>query len=143
MSKTPSTVQDVASVVMAVGKANPTAFLDSYRMVLEAASEWKKVTEVETTKRTLIDAQRQVMIEKIQGHREVMVTYLNQHFAQTGKTIDGLFERLDTVIEKGDTDQVAAVLGSIVDTVKTSPLGDLATLDQRLADDSFTFKLGN
>ena len=121
---------------------NPVMLADAVRQVVDACREWQTVHEQETTNRAAIAAQRDVFIEKIRADRDVLINHLEGAFAQQGRALDGLFQSLDRALETGNPDLVAPILGGIVETVKASPLGDIATLDQRMKDDSFTFVLG-
>lgn len=122
--------------------ADPTQLAKAVQDVVGAYKEWKIVHEQEVTKRETIGAQRDALVEKIRADRAIMVDFLKGRFEQQGATLDGLFERLDTALAMRDPSLVAPILSSIVETVKTSPLGDLVTLDQRMKENSFTFVLG-
>lgn len=110
--------------------------------VMNACIELARVVKEENTKRIEICAKRDVLVEKIQADRTVLVEFLTRSFEQQGKALDGLFERLDTALAANDPDLVGPILASIVETVKTSPLGDMQTLDQRMKDNTFAFVLG-
>ncbi|MCA1941725.1 MAG: hypothetical protein LDL26_12085 [Caenispirillum bisanense] len=110
--------------------------------VVTACAELARVVKEENTKRIEICAKRDVLVEKIQADRTVLVEFLTRSFEQQGKALDGLFERLDTALAANDPDLVGPILASIVETVKTSPLGDMQTLDQRMKDNTFAFVLG-
>lgn len=134
MPKLPKTIPPVGPPGMAV---------DAATQIVDACREWMRVHETEKTKRTGIVAQRDVYIAEINKQRDVLIGHLRAAFAQQGKALDELFKRLDTALETGDPDLVAPVISGIVETVKTSPLGDLATLDKRMKEDAFTFVLGS
>lgn len=142
MSSSKSGQDLVAALASVAGKASPTQIVDVTRQLVSDLSEWRKVESVEQTNREMIAAQRDVWITKIRADREVMQQYLRQHEATQSKTLDELFTRLDKAIDGGNVDVVGQILEGIVSTVKSSPLGDLATLDKRMVDGSFTFKLG-
>ncbi|QQP87511.1 hypothetical protein IGS68_15520 [Skermanella sp. TT6] len=122
--------------------ADPTKLAAAAERLIDAYKEWMIVREQETTKRELIAAQRDAAIAKICADRDVLVTYLKGQFETQGKALDGLFKGLDKALDSKDPDLVGPILSSIVETVKTSPLGDMLTLDQRMKDNSFTFVLG-
>lgn len=109
---------------------------------IAAAIELGNVIAIESTKREEIRARRDILIEKIRQERDVMLQYLADRAAAQADTLNQLFSRLDTALEAGDAALISPILNSIVDTVKASPLGDLATFQQRLEDDSFVLKLG-
>lgn len=122
--------------------ADPAQLAAAVSQVVTAYKEWKIVHEQETTKREAIGAQRDALVEKIRADRDVLVGFLKGRFEQQGNALDGLFTRLDTALATGNPDLVGPALNSIVETVKASPLGDLATLDQRMKDNTFSFVLG-
>ena len=122
--------------------ADPLALAEATQRLVDACKEWAIVKEQETTKRQAITAQRDAALEKIRADREVLVTFLKGHFDAQGAALDGLFKGLDTALASGNPDLVGPILTSIVQTVKTSPLGDLLTMEKRMKDGSFEFTLG-
>lgn len=121
---------------------DPTQYVEAFKMVAELCREWATVHEQEKTKRTGIEAQRDAYIEKVRSQRKVMNRFLDGHFQQQATALHGLFRSLDVAIAKGNPELVGPILTGIVDTVRSSPLGDLVTLDQRMKDDEFTLVFG-
>lgn len=121
---------------------DPTLYVEAFNKVTDLCREWATVHEQEKTKRTGIEAQRDVLMEKLRSQRKMMNRFLDGHFQQQQTALNGLFRSLDSAISSGNPDLVGPILTGIVETVRTSPLGDLLTLDQRMKSDDFTFVLG-
>lgn len=131
------------SVKSVIIKADPMALAEATSRVVDAWKEWKLVQEQEQTKRTAINAQRDILITRVQANRDVLVSYLKGHFETQGQALDGLFNGLDQALAANNPDLIGPILGSIVQTVKTSPLGDLLTLEKRMQENEFVFSLGD
>lgn len=136
-------MKQVPGLAKSIAAANPAQLVAALRHLTDACHEWAIIREQERTKRAGIEAQRDVFIEKIRSDREVLVSHLRGRFEQQGRALDGLFQALDTALVSGNPDLVGMMLTSIVETVKISPLGDMATLDQRMKDNNFSFVLGS
>ncbi|MBQ9274747.1 MAG: hypothetical protein IJ228_08040 [Succinivibrio sp.] len=102
--------------------------------LFDAWKEWKKVHEVEKTKRESIRAQRDVAIERIRAEREVLQYYLEQTFAERRAVIAGMFEALDQGLKSDNLAIAERAMQSIVDTVRTSPLAEVKNLLTQNAD---------
>jgi hypothetical protein len=91
-------------------------------MLVTSWVEYKKVAEVEGTKRAAISAFRDVKLEQIGAQRAVLEQYLAKTFEERASTIHNFFERLDKGIETGDSALISGAIGAIVDITKQSPL---------------------
>ena len=128
MSKT------VLSKVAGKVPANPASALEAFNMLVKAHHDYKVTAETERTKRSAIEAWRQVQVGNLQMQKELLQSYLSQTFAERRHVIDEMFDRLDQGIESGNTDLMNMAMSSIVNIVQTSPLKDAQVIMQSIAD---------
>lgn len=128
MSKT------VLSKVAGKVPANPASALEAFNMLVKAHHDYKITAETERTKRSAIEAWRQVQVGNLQMQKELLQSYLSQTFAERRHVIDEMFDRLDQGIESGNTDLMNMAMSSIVNIVQTSPLKDAQVIMQSIAD---------
>lgn len=108
---------------------NPTdAASTSLKMMVSAWSEYKKVAEAESTKRTEIAAWKEVNITKINAQKEILEQYLAETFKERATTIKEMFQRLDRGIDEGNPDLINATLGGIIEMARISPLKEATKL---------------
>lgn len=94
----------------------------SFELLVSSWAEYKKVAEVEGTKRAAISAFKDVKLEQIGAQRAVLEQYLAKTFEERATTIHNFFEVLDKGIETGDSSLISSAIGAIVDITKQSPL---------------------
>lgn len=104
-------------------KLNP---LEAIKIIAEAAADYAKVAEQESTKRRAIDAQERVALERIRTQREVLTQYLDRSFDERRENFDRLFDNLDEAVDKSDASAVGAMVGAIVRLAESSPFKDIA-----------------
>lgn len=100
----------------------------SFDMLVNAWAECKKISELEQTKRTEINAWKETNLAKINAQKTILEQYLTLAFKERAETIRALFERLDKGIENNNTDLINATLGGIIEMAKISPLKEAAQL---------------
>ena len=93
----------------------------SFEMLVSSWMEYKKVAEVEDTKREAISAFKEVKLGQISAQRAVLEGYLTKTFEERATTIHNFFEVLDKGIETGDSSLISNAIGAIVDITKQSP----------------------
>lgn len=104
-------------------KANALAAVaSSSKDLFDAWVSYKKVHEVEKTKRESIKAQRDVAITKIKAQKDILEQYLIQSFSERKFVIEETFKRLDSALESDNLDLASQAMQSIVSIVKESPL---------------------
>lgn len=114
---------------------------ESLGKVIDAAKEYAIVREQEVTKRELISAHRDVMLEQIRSNRELLQLAIDRTFDERGKVLDRQFEALDAGLASGDSELIRMALDSIVDVVKSTPFKNIQELRTSLADPGFTLEL--
>ena len=113
-----------------VAKANAiTGLLGGCKDLFDMAASAYQVSEVEATRRAEICAERDATLARLRAQTEMFQTYLDASFRQRGAVLDGLFSRLDRAMDRGDIAAVELILHAVVDTLRTSPLGDMSTAD--------------
>lgn len=114
--------------------SSPTTAKAGLDMVVQAFADYKKVVEVERTRRELIAARREVELERIRSQRHLLEGYLQQVFAERRDIIAGLFERLDQGLDSGNDALIQQCLGGIVAVASQSPLKDAHDLMRAMDD---------
>lgn len=114
--------------------SSPATAKAGLEMVVRAFADYKKVVEVERTRRDLIAARREVELERIRSQRHLLESYLQQVFAERREIIAGLFERLDQGLDSGNDALIQQCLGGIVAVAGQSPLKDALDLMRAMDD---------
>lgn len=107
--------------------------LDGFKalnQIVEAGRECIQIHEVESTKRARIGAYEQTEVARIKAAESVLKDYFTQAFAERRQNFDELFARLDRALDEGNSAAIGAVLQSVVDVARSSPLADLGDLSQ-------------
>ncbi|MCI1010473.1 hypothetical protein HWE02_14500 [Pseudomonas oryzihabitans] len=94
----------------------------SFEILVSSWAEYKRISEVEDTKRSAISALKDVKLEQIGAQRAILEQYLAKTFEERATTIHNFFEVLDKGIENGDSSLISNAIGAIVDITKQSPL---------------------
>jgi len=91
--------------------------------------------QIEETKRTEINARMEVEVTRINAISKLLSDYLNKTFDERAELFDNYFNVLDKAIASGDSELMAATLGSINSLAAQSPfknLADLSAVQQQL-----------
>lgn len=96
--------------------------------VVQAWTEYLKITEEEKTKRRNIEAWEKVALAKIKVKRDFLVGYLEHSFNERAKNFQSLFQAVDQAMSSGDNQQLGLALHAIVELAKSNPFKDLADL---------------
>ncbi len=105
-----------------------TSTLGSLHDIVSAYSEYKKIAEVERTKRREITAKEKIIIAQIEAKRDSALRHLDRSFDERAEKFRRLFEVVDRAITTGDNQQLALTLNSITELAQSSPFKDLASL---------------
>ena len=98
--------------------------------IVGAAQDYLRLHEEESTKRASIETAGKVEVARIKAAEDVLRDYFERVFAERRSNFDALFGSLDSAIAKGDGEAVNAVLNSIVDIAKKSPIAELGDLSE-------------
>lgn len=94
-----------------------------------------QVCQIEETKRAEINARMEVEVTRINAISKLLSDYLNKTFDERAELFDNYFNVLDKAIASGDSELMAATLGSINSLAAQSPfknLADLSAVQQQL-----------
>jgi hypothetical protein len=98
--------------------------------IVGAAQDYLRLHEEQSTKRASIETAGKVEVARIKAAENVLLDYFERTFAERRANFDALFGSLDIAIANGDGETVNAVLTSIVDIAKKSPIAELGDLSQ-------------
>jgi len=90
--------------------------------LVNAWQENNRITNIEKTKRKNIEAQKEVILEKIKQDAKILRKYMNKAFDEREKNFDKLFDTLDNALEKNNIEAMGIVASKIVEIAKVSPL---------------------
>lgn len=96
--------------------------------VVQAWTEYLKITEEEKSKRRDIVAWEKVTLAEIKAKRDFLVGYLEHSFDERAKNFQSLFQIVDQAMLSGDNQQLGLALHAIVELAKSNPFKDLADL---------------
>ncbi|MFC7449691.1 hypothetical protein [Rhodococcus daqingensis] len=98
--------------------------------IVDAVQDCVKVHAVENTKQARLATYEATEVAKIKAAESVLKQYFEQSFAERRSNFDELFGRLDTALDRGDSQIVNSVLTGIVEMARTSPLANIGDLGQ-------------
>lgn len=127
-----SEVPDITSLVKkgsAASKAVPVVNLGQVlAQMVDAADQWVKVIQEESTRREEIRAWESTERERIVAQRDVLLRGLELTHDERRENFRRLFDNLDVAIRSEDAAAAASVLDSITQLAKSSPFKDLANV---------------
>ncbi|WP_338887834.1 hypothetical protein [Rhodococcus sovatensis] len=132
--------------VLGSGKKTVSA-LDGFaalNQLVDAARECITIHATENTKQRRIETYASVELAKIKTAETVLKDYFEKSFTERRATFDQLFANLDRALDQGNSEVVSAVLDSIVDIAKSSPLanaGDLSQIRNALDDPNHVWEI--
>ncbi len=97
--------------------------------IAQIAGEVQKFREVQETKRTAIEAERQAVISKIRAQRDLLIKYLDKTFDERKENFNKLFDVIDDALVKDNIQQLSIGLNSLNELAKSSPFKDLANIE--------------
>ena len=128
-----SEVPDITSLgknSMTAGKAVGVAGLGQVlSQMVDAADQWVKVIQEETTRREEIRAWEAAERERIVAQRDVLLRGLELTFDERRETFRRLFDNLDLAMRSNDATAAAGLLESITELAKSSPFKDLGNVE--------------
>jgi hypothetical protein len=108
-----------------MAKIPPSPFpsiLDAVKGVVDAAAEYGKVKQQETTKREEIRCNRDIILKKIEAAREIILTTLDQDFALRSKALDAQLILIEKALDDNNLEALNMGLNSLVLNIQSSPL---------------------
>jgi hypothetical protein len=95
---------------------------DSFKILVDAWSNYQIVSQVEKTRRAGIVAWRETKVLELNNQKEVLEYYLKETFKERAKNIEGFFAALDKGLESGNDKLIEQSIGAILEVSKQSPL---------------------
>ncbi|MFP7365770.1 hypothetical protein SFC07_08375 [Corynebacterium callunae] len=108
--------------------AHPNDVIGALISVVLMAGEAAKFESVQRNVRVGIAAERDVAITNIEMQKALLLEYLDKSFDERRENFQKLFTVVDDALEKGDNQQLALGLDSILKLAESSPFKDLATI---------------
>ena len=108
--------------------------MDSTSSLIDAWMSYKQCSAQEKTKRTQIEAQRDIALKQIEKQTEIIKQYLTCKFKEREQSILEMFNTLDKGIISKNSDLINKSMDAIVSTLHSSPLNDIATIMQKIND---------
>jgi hypothetical protein len=112
------------------GILSPSDALAVVDNIVQIAGEVEKFREVQKTKRAAIEAEKQVVITRLDVQKRLLIKYLDETFDERRENFKKLFDVIDDALAKDNIQQLAMGLNSVTELAKSSPFKDLADIDQ-------------
>lgn len=129
MSKVPD-ITSMGKAVSAVGKAaNAVNLGQVLSQMVDAADQWVKVIQEESTRREEIRVWEATERERINAQRDVLIRGLEMTHDERRENFRRLFDNLDAAMLKDDAATAASLLDSITELAKSSPFKDLGNIE--------------
>jgi hypothetical protein len=112
------------------GIATPGEALSVVDDLVKMTGEVEKFREAQKTKRTAIEAEKEVALAKLDAQKKLLMEYLDRTFDERKLNFQKYFDVIDDALIKGNTQQLAMGLNSINELAQSSPFKDLASIDQ-------------
>lgn len=112
------------------GIATPGDALSAVDDIIKMTGRVEMFREGQKTKRTAIEAEKEVALAKLDAQKELLMAYLDKTFDERKQNFKKYFDVIDDALAKGNTQQLAMGLNSINELAQSSPFKDLANIDQ-------------
>lgn len=103
---------------------------DALNQIVNAVSDAHAIHQVESTKRTRLQAYEATEVARIKAGSEVLRDYFDKVFTERRQVHQELFARLDQALESGNNAALQSVTQGIVDVARASPLANIGDLGQ-------------
>ena len=142
-------INATANKGIAIAGAPPAQIVASFKELVDSYHEFKKIREIELTKRKQITSWRDTQLSKIDAQKKLVEMYLTATFKERAEIFNEAFSRLDKALAElserpEDTNALKAVdacLGIIAGQIKQSPLAGLYALMQSMENESGTLEI--
>lgn len=104
--------------------------IDIMNKLADIAADVEKFREAQKTKRTAIEADKEMFISRINAQKEVLLLHLEKTFDERKEIFKKYFDVIDDALQKDNTQQLVVGLNSVTDLAKSSPFKDLADINQ-------------
>lgn len=129
MSEVPN-ITSVGKLAPAAGAAVKSVSLGQVlSQVVDAADQWVKVIQEESTRREEIRSWEATERERIVAQRDVLLRGLELTHDERRENFRLLFDNLDVAMRSNDSATAASLLDSITELAKSSPFKDLGNVE--------------
>ncbi len=135
-------LMNVKAPVAATPLQTGQAAMEAVGSLMTMSHEVMKFTEVQKTKRTQINADKEVVLAHIEATSRLLADYLQKTHDERSSVFQKQFEVIDHALKSGDIQELALTLNAMNDLAKSSPFKNLADVGQvqnMLQDDSTEF----
>ena len=105
--------------------ANPLAAVQAVTSLFEQIVVLRKLGADERVAHSRIEAQRDVVLNRMQHDRELIMDASDKVFGARREVFENLWKHLDAAQRDGNNEQFAHLLGGIVDIAKHSPIVEI------------------
>ncbi len=106
------------------------AALEAVNSLWTMSNEVMKFTEVQKTKRTQINAEKEVALARIEATSKLLEDYLQKTHDERSEIFKKQFEVIDHALKSGNVQELALTLNAMNDLAKSSPFKNLADVGQ-------------
>ena len=104
--------------------------IDIINKLADIVSDVEKFREVQKTKRSIIESNKEMFISKINAQKEILLLHLEKTFDERKDIFVKYFKVIDDALEKNNIQQLAIGLNSISELAKSSPFKDLEDINK-------------
>jgi hypothetical protein len=122
-------------------KKLPDNVVTSATDIVNQVTDYLKVAQIETTKRTDIVAKRDCALAAIQAQRDVLMRAIDLTFQERASVLQGQLNALEHAVKNGNADIVSMSLQSMVHVIETSPFKSIAEVRQFLSSNDSVLRL--
>ena len=126
-------LEQMESKLMNVGAGaltNPAQALAVVNTLVNTVGDVIKFTEVQETKRAVIESQRQQALANIEAKKQLLMIYLERTFDERKEIFKQKFRVLDDALRNRDNSKLSIVLESINRLAASSPFKDLVSIEK-------------
>lgn len=130
----------VSGIVKSLDKV-PLHVSDGVKSVFNDITDYLKIAEIESTKRTDIIARRDVALQSIQSQRAIFEQLMKYTFQERASVINKQFQVLDNAMLNGDLATIKNALDGMVSVIQTSPFKSIQEMQKDLNSKDFVVRL--
>ena len=99
---------------------------------VQAIAEHLKAMQCEETRRQLIDANRDIIIQALKNEQEALLAYFSHAFSERRMALEGFFDLLHQAAENNNSEQLTTALSGILGIIQKSPLDGLESFKRNM-----------
>jgi hypothetical protein len=119
----------------------PVHVADGVQSVITEITDYLKISEIESTKRTDIIARRDIAMQTLQNQRAVFEQLMQHTFQERAAVLQKQFDALDHAMSNGDLATIDKALSGMVSVIQTSPFKSIQEMQTALGSKDFVVRL--